>query len=209
MTLRNVFFDLDGTLHDGDMLASYVVHVALRTPIRTALLLPWLLVGWALNAAWPAEAWSLNCLLGPLTWRTSEARRARVDAEFVARFKRRLRVHPQVVARLEQHLAEGCTAFVASGSPESLIRAVYSEPVSRDDVHVIGSAMRRGPHVTCIADRCIGEGKRRMLEQRFGKGIRFEYGYTDSARDAPMLALCRRVFWVNRRGEVAPATLAP
>jgi len=197
-----LFFDLDGTLHRGDMLASYVVHVAVRNPIRTALLLPWLLVGSALNTLRPADAWSLNCILVPLTWLSSEARRARVDAEFVASFQRRLRPHPRVMARLEEHLADGSAVFIVSGSPEPLIRAAYPELAARSGVHLVGSTMRRGPRATYLLDRCIGEGKLRMLEQRFGRGIRFECGYSDSASDAPVLALCRRAFRVTRRGEL-------
>lgn len=202
MSADNVFFDLDGTLHRGDLLASYVVHVARSNPVRTALLLPWLLVGSALNAARPAEAWSLNCLLVPLTFLSSESRRAHVDAEFVASFRGRLHAHPRVRARLEEHLAQGSAVFIVSGSPESLVRAVYPELASRTGVQILGSTMRRGPHATCLLDRCIGEGKRRMLEQRFGEGIRFECGYGDSESDAPVFALCSRAFRVTRRGDI-------
>lgn len=203
MTAKNVFFDIDGTLHEGDMFVDYIRFLASRNRLKAVLLLPWLIPALLLYGFNPDRRWSLNLLLWPLTVLTSAARLKRLDDKFVDRFRRDLRPIDETRGALYRHLHEGDCVYLVSGSPEHLVSAVYADIVGRKDVHLIGSRMARSAGALLLTERCVCAEKPRMVERLAGRPVSFDVGYTDSEMDFPMLQLCKLKYRVGRDGVVS------
>lgn len=200
----NVFFDVDGTLHDGDMFESYVRFIAQRSQVRRAALLPILLLGLLAHRLCPDSRWSLNALLWPLTVGRSDAEMARLDAEFILHFNGQRRPFSAPLVALQEHLQDGRRVFLVSGTPEHLIRAAYPDLSGNEQVTIVGSTMRSFLGSRILAERCVCSHKPRLVKQKVGEAIKFEAGYSDSIKDIPMLRLCATAFRVTTCGSIEP-----
>ena len=101
------------------------------------------------------------------------------------------------LARLARHVDDGHHVVVATGSLESLARAILAES-GLGHVEVVGSSLRTGLG-GLVADRhCHGERKIEMLTER-GYPPPWDYVYSDSSADLPILRAARNAFLVDPR----------
>ena len=103
----------------------------------------------------------------------------------------------QGLARLAQHRDDGHRVVIATGSLEHLCRAILAES-GLGDVEVVGSSLR-AQFGGLVADRhCHGEHKISMLTER-GYPPPWDYVYTDSSADLPLLRQARAAYLIDPR----------
>jgi phosphatidylglycerophosphatase C len=127
-----------------------------------------------------------------------------IDA-FVKRFERgecSLRWRNDGLSAMDRHLAAGERVLVVTAAPVWLAERLLG---SRS--RVLGSTLTRWWAGWVIGHHCYGKEKCRILEQN-GYGTAWDYAYTDSYDDAPLLAAAgKHGFIVNARpGVVARLT---
>jgi phosphatidylglycerophosphatase C len=193
-------FDLDGTLLPWDCQLWFRHFVTRREPWRIVFLpvfLAFLPLAPLLGAAGMKRVF-LSFLCGMP--RAAIDGHAREFAETVVP-----RVHPGLRAEIDRHRAAGHLLILASASPEFYVREIGA----RLGFHVsLGTPVEPGPLFPDLENH-KGAAKVARLRQLlpssyFEEGVlRHSHGYTDSAADLPMLALCREVTLVNPKPALA------
>lgn len=196
----DVFFDMDGTLHGGDLFKDYLRHLARTRPLRLALTWPLVVTALLCYLLRPHGRRSLGFLLWTLTLGLSEAALQRGTQRCLSAFWMRGERHPAVWAALERHLTRGDRVWFISGSPECLLRGLYPRLGDDPRVRIIGSRMAPFLGGQVLAMRCISLEKARQLDLRAQREVTFCAGYSDSAQDMPLLRRCRRAYKVERAG---------
>lgn len=196
----DAFFDVDGTLHGGDLFGHYLLHLARTRPLRLALTWPLVVTALLCYLLRPHGRRSLGFLLWTLTVGLSEAALQRGTQRCLRAFWMRGERHPAVWAALERHLARGDRVWLISGSPECLLRGLYPRFDDDSRVRIIGSRMAPFLGGQVLAMRCISLEKARQLDLRAQREVTFRAGYSDSAQDMPLLMRCRRAYKVERAG---------
>jgi len=192
-------FDLDGTLLAGDSTAAWLRMLYLRSWLRCAvaaitlpivLLLVWLPASRRIGASvliWMATVgFDQNSLVESF-------------AAFAKCFERgecRLRWRNDGLKALDRHLAAGDRVLVVTAAPVWLAERLLG---SRS--RVLGSTLTRCWGGWVIGHHCYGQKKCRTLEQN-GYGTAWDYAYSDSYDDAPLLAAGKHGFIVNARSGV-------
>ena len=101
----------------------------------------------------------------------------------------------------ERHLAAGDRVLVVTAAP-----VWRAERLLGSRSRVLGSTLTRRCGGWIAGHHCFGKEKCRILEQN-GYGTAWDYAYTDSYDDAPLLAAGKQGFIVNARsGVVAKLT---
>ena len=192
-------FDFDKTLIDGD-----VAYLFLNTAIKSSkvrrmaagmlipMLLPFLLIRPGRVVAVSVMLWIATF---PLRGRTTRA----VFAAFapgVLSPPINARFYDDGLKALAAHRRLGHRLLIISGSPQELVRQV-AQPVLEHDIEIIGS--RIVPFIGGLIYRsyCMGPGKIKIARQLGALNGNWDYGYSDSAWDIPLLAHCRHRFLVN------------
>ena len=193
-------FDLDGTLLPWDCQLWFRHFVTRREPWRIVFLpvfLMFLPLAPLLGAGGMKRVF-LSFLCG--------MRRAALDvhardfAETVAP-----RVYPELRAEIDRHRAGGHLLILASASPEFYVREIGV----RLGFHVsLGTPVEPGALFPDLENHKGGAKVARLCQilpaSYFEGGVlRNSHGYTDSAADLPMLALCREVTLVNPKPALA------
>jgi phosphatidylglycerophosphatase C len=118
---------------------------------------------------------------------------------FVKRFEHNgcsLRWRNDGLRAMDCHLAEGDRVLVVTAAPVWLAERLLS---SRTEVRVLGSTLAPCWGGWLLGHHCHGKEKCRALEQG-GYGTAWDYAYTDSYDDAPLLAAAGKCgFIVNAR----------
>lgn len=187
-------FDLDGTLLPWDCQLWFRHFVTRREPWRVVFLpvfLAFLPLAPLLGAGGMKRVFlSFLCGMPRGGWEAH----ARDFADTVVP-----RVYPELRAEIERHRAAGHLLILASASPEFYVREIGA----RLGFHAsLGTPVEPGPLFPDLENHKGGakvERLRKLLPASyFGDGVlRNSHGYTDSAADLPMLALCHRVTLVN------------
>lgn len=203
-TPRNVFFDLDGTLHQQDLFGSYLCyllrHLLCNLPLVISLL-PVVIAGLGLTGR--SGRWPMSLLLWSMTFGRSERRLQQLDAEFARQFRLRVTPFPEVQQRLHDYLLDEDTeVWLVTGSPLSLVEHVYSDTAWLPKVNVIGSQMARFLGGRILTLRCLSDEKVTQLTRRLGKPLQFYSGYSDSKLDDPILLFCQHRFRVTAEGQL-------
>lgn len=198
----NVFFDVDGTLHSGDIFENYIRKLARRSYLRTILCLPVLGIAFASHKISPDRRLSLSVLIWFLTFGLSRSSLERFDNDFINQFCASNCLHTKPWRELERHYREGAHLFLVSGSPENLVRRIYPNLSSDDRVTLVGSNLKRFMGGLCLSIRCVCSEKVRQVESRTGKKTYFLAGYSDNRNDKPILDLCEIKYRVDRAGEI-------
>ncbi len=192
-------FDFDKTLIDGD-----VAYLFMSTAIKGSkfrrmavgmlmpVLLPFLLIRSGRIVAVSVMLWIATF---PLRGRTARA----VFGAFapgVLSPPINARFYDDGLKALAAHRRLGHRLLIISGSPEELVRQV-ARPILEHDIEIIGS--RIVPFLGGLIYRsyCMGPGKIRIARQVGALNGNWDYGYSDSAWDIPLLAHCRHRFLVN------------
>ncbi len=192
-------FDLDGTLLAGDstvawlrmrFLSSWLRGTVALLTLPVTIFLVWLPATRRIGASvllWIATVgYDLDALM------------ASIEA-FVERFERgkcSLRWRNDGLLAMERHLAAGDRVLVVTAAPVWLAARILG---SRSGV--LGSTLQRCWGGWVLAHHCYGKKKCQILEQN-GYGAAWDYAYTDSYDDAPLLAAGKQGFIVNGRSTV-------
>jgi phosphatidylglycerophosphatase C len=192
-------FDLDGTLLAGDstvawlrmlLFSSWVRCLAAAITSPACLLLLWFPTSRRIGA---------SVLLWIATVGFDQNAIAESIETFVKGFeggKRGLRWRNDGLAAMNRHLAAGDRVLVVTAAPVWLAERLLA---FRADVRVLGSTLARRWGGWILDNHCHGQEKCRILEQN-GYGTAWDYAYTDSYDDAPLLAAANtHAFLVNAR----------
>ncbi len=198
----SIFFDVDETLHKGDVFKEYMVFLVGRNGMRLALTFPVLVPALLCYVAFPGERWSLSIILWCLTLFSSEGRLVKDDREFSAAFAARLKPHPEPCAVLAVHLQQGDHVYLVSGSPEPLLKWIYADLLEHPNVTLIGSTFGRSIGGRVLRVRCVLAEKVRQIQCRSGRMVRLKSGYSDSRKDRAVLALCEQKYRVTAAGVI-------
>lgn len=192
-TRRQVFFDLDGTLHRQDLFGCFLRFLLWRLPVNWPLVLlclPLVAVGLLLGGR--AARRPISLLLWSITVGHRESHLHALEAAFVVAFRPRLQPFPLVLARLAHYLACPETqVWLLTGSPQQLVEQVYRDSGLLPGLTLIGSQMRYCYGGWTLTRRCLGREKVRLLEQRLGRPLQLYSGYSDSRQDDAVLHHCR------------------
>jgi len=190
-------FDLDGTLLEGDSTVAW---------LRMLLFSSWLRLSVAMLASplcvpliwWPASRRiGASILLWIATVGCDRNTLLQSMETFVQRFEQgalSLRWRKDGLEAMERHLAAGDRVLVVTAAPQWLAERLLG---SRS--RVLGSTLVRRWGGWVVENHCFGKKKCRILEQN-GYGTAWDYAYTDSYDDAPLLAAAgKHGFIVNAR----------
>lgn len=196
--MQLALFDLDGTITRRDTLFPYVMSVCLRRPRRLARVLgrmPAALYHYFLHGRERGPLKEALIVAGLGGMNRSEL--TAVSRRFVARLRKR-GMHPEALARIAAHRAQGDWLVLMSASPDIYVPAVaralgFNETICtgvRWDGMVLGGEL--------VTENRRGEEKLRCVEylRTRAPGCRI-IGYGNSASDLPHLKVCDRAFLVN------------
>lgn len=192
-------FDLDGTLLAGDSTVSWLRMLLGSSWLRcvvAALTFPV-----TLPLVWfPAtRRFGASILLWMATVGYDQKALAASIEAFVNRFERgdcSLRWRNDGLKAMERHLAAGDRVLVVTAAPVWLAERLLGSRSA-----VLGSTLLRRWGGWVLGHHCYGKEKCRVLEQN-GYGTAWDYAYTDSYDDAPLLAAGKQGFIVNARSRV-------
>lgn len=192
-------FDLDGTLLAGDSTVSWLRMLLGSSWLRcvvAALTFPV-----TLPLVWFAATRRIGASI--LLWIATVGydQKALADSieAFVTRFERgecSLRWRNDGLKAMERHLAAGDRVLVVTAAPVWLAERLLGSRSA-----VLGSTLMRRWGGWVLGHHCYGKEKCRILEQN-GYGTAWDYTYTDSYDDAPLLAAGKQGFIVNARSGV-------
>jgi phosphatidylglycerophosphatase C len=106
-------------------------------------------------------------------------------------------------SRLLQHLQEGHTVVVATGSLQLLAR-LYLDQCALGHVPLVGSSTRRFLGGMVVREHCFGDGKIPMLSER-GYPPPWAVTYTDHECDLPVIGHSAQCFLVNPKPQAVRA----
>jgi phosphatidylglycerophosphatase C len=201
---RNVFFDLDGTLHQQDLFGCFVRYLIRHLPANLVILIPLLpVIFLGLLIDGRSSCCPVSLMLWALTVGRDEDKLQRLMQQFVTDFRRDVVPFPLVQNRLAEYLRdENTCVWLLSGSPQRLVEAVYHDAFFLPKVNLIGSQVVRRYGGWIITMRCLGKEKVAQLELRLGKPLTLYSGYSDSTQDDPVLALCQQRWRVDTQGNL-------
>ncbi|MEE4112370.1 MAG: haloacid dehalogenase-like hydrolase [Desulfobacteraceae bacterium] len=192
-------FDFDKTLIDGD-----VAYLFLNTAIKASkvrrmaagmimpMLLPFLLLRPGRIVAVSAMLWIATF---PLRGRTART----IFGAFAAGVlspPMNARFYDEGMKALAAHRRLGHRLLIISGSPQELVRQVARSVLERD-IHIIGSQIVPFLGGLIYRSYCMGPDKIKLARKLGVLDKVWDYGYSDSAWDIPLLAHCRHRFLVN------------
>ena len=188
-------FDFDHTLTSRDSFGLFCRWLLRRSAWRYALVLA------TLPVTGPLLAWrrTRSPPVRFIIWVATLGMRHESLAEFIAENLERFRAPllDRGMARLARHLEDGHHVVIATGSLELLARANLAA-AGHGTLEIVGSSMR-GRFGGLVADRhCHGERKVEMLRER-GYPPPWDYVYTDSSADLPLLREAKAGFMIDPR----------
>ncbi|RLM26330.1 acid phosphatase AphA [Brenneria alni] len=203
-SLRVVFFDLDGTLHQQDMFGSFLRFLLRRLPLNLTLVLPLLpVIGAGMLVRGRAARWPMSWLLWAITFGRSEDNLVQLEKQFVSDFRRQVTPFPQVQQRLTEYLQDThAQVWLVTGSPQRLVEQVYHDSPFLPGVRLMGSQITRRGGGWVLTLRCLGQEKVIQMEQRLGAPLKLYSGYSDSKQDNPLLYFCEHRWRVTPNGSL-------
>lgn len=191
-----VFFDIDGTLHQQDLLVCFMIYAFKKHPIIWALL-PCIIIGLIIYVLSPKSKLGINFIFYGIFFGINSAKMTVLIDEFYEYFYNKLTIHTTAIEQLQHHLQAKHTIVLITGNVAPLIKRFYQPLLSQKQVILIASTWRFG-YFSCVLDeRCFSHHKLTMLDKHFKKCVYFTHGYSDSPNDLPILNRCLRAFWVK------------
>ncbi len=192
-------FDFDKTLIDSD-----VAYLFMNTAIKSSkvrrmaagmlmpVLLPFLLIR-------PGRIFAVSVMMWiatfPLRGKTARAIFG-AFASGVLSQSINVRFYDEGMKALAAHRRLGHRLLIISGSPQELVRQV-TRPVLERDIQIIGSQIIPFLGGLIYRSYCMGPEKIKLARELGALDKNWDYGYSDSAWDIPLLAHCRHRFLVN------------
>ena len=201
--MNYIFFDLDGTLHQQDMLEAYLKFMIRIRPVWTVLSFPILLGCFLFYLLFSKKTWGLNPLFFIIHFGLFRKKQAHLVQAFKTEFLDEVQPVNSMLKQLKQHIQAGDYVVIISGSLQSLIETVYPQLTKHKKIKVIGSQTQHFLGSTILTSRCSGRNKLKLLDEQFApQKIKFEVGYTDSLADLPVLKRCKWAYLVNENGKI-------
>lgn len=197
---NNVFFDLDGTLHQGDLYYEFILYAICHNKFKVMVCLPVILLGLIGYAIKPTTKWGLNLILFVVFFAKSDDDIKAMADTVAQRFDINNRSYQDVAVILDRYIELGCEIYLISGSPDFLICRIYDKVLRHHNVHLIATTMQFRYGSFCIDERCIARHKLVMLDKACGQAVYFAEGYSDSHLDMPVLKRCKVAYRVHRDG---------
>lgn len=199
-----VIFDMDGTLFAGDSQLRFARWVLQRHGWRRFYLLL-VLPGLLLRALGLLSTQGMKRLFLCYAWGMRRETLARECADFVQQ-----ELLPAVYAplreRIDQHRAAGDETVLCSASPEWWANILGERMgFSRTIATPVQAPGKRVPFMPHIPPPGNNRGRAKVLRLADCGITHAQVGYTDSAADFPMLALCERAVLVNPSARFARA----
>jgi phosphatidylglycerophosphatase C len=194
--VAHAVFDLDGTLVNGDSTTHWLLDRFRRSPVR--LLGAFLALPVApLLANRRARKYAGSVFFWIASVGLSEPELHASLADFGQRMRAGqlwLRLYPAGLQTFQQHLHDGQQVVIATAAPAWLAEALFAPFAQR--IGIVGSRLRRCAGGYVFARHTYGEEKCRALRER-GYPERWQYTYTDSLADRPLLERAERGFFIN------------
>lgn len=192
-------FDFDHTLIDTDVAYAFLDTMIKRSKTRRMavglvmpLLLPFLLIP-------PCRFIVVSTMMWIATFPLRGRQARDVFRAFAPRIKQapiRGRFYDQGMTAIAAHRRLGHRLLIVSGSPQELVSAVARDALPAD-ITIIGSQVVGLLGGLVYRRYCMRGNKIRLAAERGLLDGRWDYGYSDSAHDIPLLAHCRHRFLVN------------
>jgi len=192
-------FDFDKTLIDGDVAYLFMNTAIKGSKVRRMaagmlmpVLLPFLLIRPGRIVAVSVMLWIATF---PLRGKTARA----VFGDFASGVPSppiNARFYDEGLKALAAHRRLGHRLLIISGSPQELVRQV-ARPVLERDIQIIGSQIIPFLGGLIYRSYCMGPDKIKLAMELGALDKNWDYGYSDSAWDIPLLAHCRHRFLVN------------
>ena len=192
-------FDFDGTLINTDVAYQFINAFIKRSKIRRiafGLLMP-VLLPFLLNPKSRFVAMSV------ILWLATFPLHGKTGADLFRMFAPRIwgapvngRFYREALDALAAHRRLGHRVLIISGSPQELVTAAMGNQLN-PPVEILGSQIV--PFLGGLVYRhyCMREGKIQLARSTGVLDAGWDYGYTDSAHDIPLLFHCRHRFLVN------------
>lgn len=201
--MNYIFFDLDGTLHQEDILKDYLYFALNRRKIFCICLLPFFVIAGLIYKIFSAKNWSLNLLYYFTHLGLTLKQQQELEQQFIQLFLKTYSPIPSMLKQLKQHLMAKDHVFIISGSPQQLIEQIYPQFVQCERITIIGSETKRKWRSNMLTQRCFGIVKAQMFAQKCQhKMIDLDIGYSDSMTDLPLLKKCRWGYLVDKTGKL-------
>jgi phosphatidylglycerophosphatase C len=195
--VSHVVFDFDGTLIEGDSTTRWLLETFKRSPLRFALAILLLPIALPMVILPYSRRRGASIFLWLATFGMDEADLERSLSEFARRFAAgdlAIGWRLGAVQVLEHHLAEGHRVTISTAAPECVVRPLLGDWESR--IELSGSSMRRLAGGWVCSRHNYAREKCRSLEQAGHPG-RWQFAYTDSIADRPLLENADQGFVIN------------
>jgi phosphatidylglycerophosphatase C len=184
-----VLVDFDGTLTRTDTCRGFLQY-RMRHSVCCVLLLGCMFP--VLVLSWRVPRWRPR-LTSLALWLVTAQRSPRAIARLLRAYGSTLSTHtilrPEMTARLYWHVRQGHRVVVVSASCSSWIRPIL-DAAGLTGVRIVTSRFGFWRGGLVMRERCAGVTKVQRLTHY--QSSRWEYAYTDSATDLPMLALAHQ-----------------
>lgn len=190
-------FDLDKTLLSADSTVAWMRGLLRTSPWKLPAVFVVFPVALLLLHLPSARRTGASVLLWLATFGLDEAGLMRSIDAFATRFEQgmpSLRWFDDGIRELRTHIAAGHRVVVVTAAPQWLAARLLTS--YGDNVPVIGSSLRKARRGWVLERHCRGAEKCSMLLEA-GYGDAWQWAYSDSEDDAPMLARAQEAFLVN------------
>lgn len=191
-------FDFDKTIVNKDTGFEFVRYFTYKNKLRALLAIPFWPLAIALMLLPPIRHWGISLCVWLATFPCKPSDFPKVRTEFLNAFfgLRGGRVYPSALNRLRWHQEQGHHVLVVTGSPTSLVLAIF-EHLGISNVEVIGSSDAMFLGGVICPNHCIGRNKVKMAIAAGHNLATWAYGYSDSSLDLPLLSHCRERYLIN------------
>lgn len=192
-----VVFDFDGTIIPDNIGFEFNKWLIQQSPLRSLLAIIFfpLICLLALHPSSIRLGMNIGCYIATAfeTRSLFQLRRQFIHDYFK---ENQAGVYLEAVRNIRQHLQQGEQVLVVSGSQQWLVRAALKH-LGIGQVKLIGSAQGRFLGGYILTDHCILENKISMARARGFEPENWQFAYTDSVQDLPMVQFCRQVYLIN------------
>lgn len=201
--MNYIFFDLDGTLHQQDMLEDYLRFMVKNRFLWSILVSPFLFLSYVIYLCFSKKTWGLNPLFFVTHFGLSLQHKNKLAKEFKQLFLSEVMNISKMHQQMKQHIQAGDRIIIISGSLYELIDLIYPTLNQHQNIDVIASQTKKFLGSTILQSRCSGKNKVKLLDQKYASHqIKFEMGYSDDLSDRPILKRCKWAYLVDKHGNL-------
>jgi phosphatidylglycerophosphatase C len=189
-------FDLDGTLLDGDSTTHWLLERFKRSPLRLLVALV-LLPAVLFVLLRSTRKLGASLFLWIATWGMSEADLHSSLSDFAQRVRAgglRVAWRAGGLTILERHVQAGDRVVIATAAPAWLAEALFE--LRATHIAIVGSRLRKLAGGYVCDRHCYAAEKCRALSDA-GYSSRWQYAYTDTLADRPLLERAEHGFVIN------------